>query len=157
MKRLIIIPVLLLLLLGCRCKQPAVQVPVKTLERKVTTLVPVAVPGDSTLLRAVFECDSLNNVILKQLDERKSKNMQSGFLFTNGKLNYKAETKPDTVYIPSDTIYLEKEIPVFKEIEKVEYRQTSWQVILGWIGKITLIMAVLWGGWKLIKRNLKTF
>lgn len=142
-------------LIGCKAKQPVISVPVKTVERKVTTLVPFYIPGDSALLRAVFECDSLNRVLLKGIKDAKGSNVETDFEFKDGALDYKAKFKPDTVYVPSDTVFTEKEIPVIVEVPKVEYRQTSWQSFLGWVGKITLIIAAIWGGWKIFKRKLK--
>jgi len=117
---------------------PVIQVPIKTVERKVTTLIPVFVPGDSAVLRAWFECDSLNRVLLKGIDEQKSKNMVSHFSFKDGILEYGAKTQPDTVYIPSDTIYMDKEIPVPVEVEKKVNVLTKFQSIRIWIGNIIL-------------------
>ena len=139
---------------GCRSKQSVIQVPVKTVERKVTTLVPVFVPGDSAVLRAWFECDSLNNVLLKGFDEQKSKNMSSDLAFADGMLEYGTKTQPDTVYLPSDTIYTEKEIPVPVEVEKEINVLTRWQTIRMRIGDFTLLILFAFAGWKLIKLYL---
>lgn len=117
--------------------------------------MPFYVQGDSALLRAVFECDSMYNVLLTEFNETKGGNTGSQIGFKDGVLDYRADFKPDTVWLPVDTIYTEKEIPVLVEVPKVEYRQTSWQVFLGWTGKIALLLIALWGGWKLIKRKLK--
>jgi hypothetical protein len=155
MKKIVFIAFLLLLLIGCKTRNAIIQVPIKTVERRVSTLVPIYIPGDSALLRAVFECDSLNNVLLKGISEQKGGNVGSTIGFKDGVLDYKADFKPDTVFIPSDTVYIEKDVPYFVEVPKIEYRQTSWQSFLVWIGKITLIIAAVWGGWKLIKRKLK--
>lgn len=144
-----------IVLISCKVKQPVIQVPIKTLERKITTLVPFYIQGDSALLRAVFECDSMNNVLLKGFKDSKGGNVNTDLNFKDGALDYRADFKPDTVYLPSDTIYTEKEIPVLVEVPKVEYRQTSWQIFLGWTGKIALLLIAFWGGWKLIKRKIK--
>ena len=146
------------LVTACRVpRETVIQPYVKTVERKVTTLVPIHVPGDSTLLRAVFECDSLNRVLLKDLAEVKGGKVGSAFGFKNGVLDYRADFKPDTAYLPSDTVFTEKEVPVQVEVEKVEYRQTAFQNFLSWTGGIALALFALWGGWKLLKRKLKTF
>lgn len=136
----------LLALSACKMHKPIVQVPVKTVERKVTTLVPVYIPGDSAIVSAYFECDSLNNVLLKEISEQKSKNIATKFNFSNGELNYSAETKPDTVYISSDTVYIEKEIPLEIEIPLVEYRQTKFQntfYIIGLIATAIFIVFII--------------
>lgn len=143
------------MLAGCRSTPPPIQVPVKTVERRVTTLVPVSVHGDSATLRALFECDSLRNVVLRDLSEQKSKNMQTGFDFKDGLLNYNAKTEPDTVWIPADTVYIEKDIPLVIKVPQTEYRQTEWQVFFSRVGQITLLIIALWGVWKLIKQKFK--
>lgn len=140
------------MLFGCKSKQPVIQVPVKTVERKVSTLVPVAIPGDSAMLRAVFECDSLNRLLIKDFNEVKGNKVSSEVGFKNGVLNYRAYFKPDTAYLPSDTIYTEKEIPIIVEVDKVQYRQTKFQIVFFYIGLITAIAAAVW---LIIK--LKTF
>ncbi len=144
MKKYLII-FLLLGLFGCKAKTPIIQVPIKTVEKKVTTLVPFYLPGDSATLTALFECDSMNNVLLKNFAEQKGKNMQSDISFKNGKLDYKAIVQNDTVYVPSDTIYASKEIPVYIEVPKVEYRQKWYHKLfynIGLWGSIIMLMYV---------------
>ncbi|BBD46667.1 Hypothetical protein PEIBARAKI_6660 [Petrimonas sp. IBARAKI] len=147
MKKIVFIA-FLLLLIGCKTKHPVIQVPVKTVERKVSTLVPIYIPGDSALLRTVFECDSLNNVLLKGISEQKGGNVGSTIRFKDGVMDYKADFKPDTVWLPSDTIYIEKDVPFLVKVPKVEYRQTKFQAIFFYIGLIT---AVALGVWLVIK------
>lgn len=147
MKKIVFIA-FLLLLIGCKTKHSVIQVPVKTVERKVSTLVPIYIPGDSALLRTVFECDSLNNVLLKGISEQKGGNVGSTIRFKDGVMDYKADFKPDTVWLPSDTIYIEKDVPFFVKVPKVEYRQTKFQAIFFYIGLIT---AVALGVWLVIK------
>lgn len=135
-------------LFGCKSKQPIINVPVKTFERKVTTLVPFYIQGDSALLRAVFECDSLNNVLLTGIKDSKGKNVETDLDFKDGVLDYRADFKPDTVYLPSDTIYTEKEVPLIVEVPKVEYRQTKAQRFFFYIG---LLATGIFAGWLITK------
>ncbi|SFL10069.1 hypothetical protein SAMN05216357_112127 [Porphyromonadaceae bacterium KH3CP3RA] len=64
--------------------------------------------------------------------------MASDFSFNDGVLEYGTKTQPDTVYIPSDTIYMDKEIPVPVEVEKKVNVLTKFQSIRIWIGNIIL-------------------
>ncbi|HBG39908.1 MAG TPA: hypothetical protein DDW85_00675 [Porphyromonadaceae bacterium] len=107
------------------------------------------------MLTAYFECDSLNNVLLKTVAEQKSKRVASDVGFKDGRLNYKATTDRDTVYLPSDTIYFDKEVPVPVEIEKEVNVLTKWQAIRIWIGNIVLIILFALAGWKVFKLYLK--
>lgn len=144
-KRHFIIVVAVLLIAGCKARQPVVTMPpAKHTERKTTQLIPLYIPADSAVLRAYFECDSLNNVLLKQLSENKSERMSSEVDFKNGQLNYKAKAQPDTVYLPSDSVFIEKEVPYPVEVDKIEYRQTRLQRILYIIGIIATTATVVW-------------
>ena len=79
----------------------------------VERLIPVTIPADSAWLYALMECDSLNNIVIKQLSESKTKNTQTSYTLTQtGKqalLNYTAQTRPDTVYLKEKTISTYKE------------------------------------------------
>jgi hypothetical protein len=68
-------------------------------------LTPVALPVDSSHIKALFECDSTNKVILKQLFEVKSKNINTTFSYKDGLLDYSIRTGGDTVYIPGRDFY----------------------------------------------------
>lgn len=102
------------------------------------TLVPFAVPGDSLTLRALLECDSLNNVLIRSFSEDKSKNMSSSFSLENGIFSLQAKTHPDTVYLKQ----LEKSKQLTKTItirtEKTKYVRDLfyWSGIAAWISLI---------------------
>lgn len=141
-------------LFGCQSKRPVIQVPVRTIERKVTTLIPVRVPGDSATLRAYFECDSLNNVLLKEISEHKSNNISTGHTFINGVLDYKAKTNPDTVWIPNDTIYKSEQVPIEVEVPVVEIKMSTFQHVFFIIGLIVSGLILIWLILKLQKVNI---
>lgn len=146
MWRALSILILVFALVACKAKQPTVTnaeiVSEKTIEKD--RLTPVAVPGEKSLLKALFECDSLNRVMLVNFSELKSKNMQSDFSFANGQLEYAAETQPDTVFIKSTdrwyyinkhikkTITITREVPV--EVNK-------WG-LLDWVGLLAIIAII---------------
>jgi len=99
---------ILVSLFSCRSKQAVSDVRNYS-EIKHDKLTAVSVPGDSSTLNALFRCDSLNNVLLVGFREEKSKNIQSSFDFKDNTFTYKAETKPDTVFLKStDTVIREK-------------------------------------------------
>ena len=114
------------------------QVPVKTVEREVTRLVPYRLPGDSVLMQAVFECDSANNVLMTSLQETKSK-LTTAFRFRGGVLDYRAMKPPDTVWVKSDSVIINREVPVIVEVPKIEYMQTRFQKVFFYIGLMTVV------------------
>lgn len=110
-------------------------------------LTPVSVPGDSSHIKALFRCDSLNNVLMVGLSEQKSKNMNSSFSFSNGELNYKAQTEPDTVWIKSTDRWLTKKLFRTLTITKTIVVNTPikhgflwWSGLLFWITLIAFIL-----------------
>lgn len=142
-------------LLGCKSSKPLIQVPIKTVERRVTTLVPFLIPGDSVVMQAYFECDSFNNVLLKELGEQKGRRMDTDFDFKDGKLNYKAELKPDTVYLKQDSVIIEKDVPVIVEVTVETNKLTSWQNFRIKLGDALIGLLVLFGVYSFIKQKFK--
>ena len=142
---------LLIWLTGCKAPQRVVEVPVKTIEREVTRLIPYRLPGDSVLMQAVFECDSANNVLMTSLEETKSK-LTTAFKFRGGVLDYRVMKPPDTVWLKSDSIIINREIPVIVEVSKVEYRQSRFQRIFFYLGLIMSAGGLTWLAGLITKR-----
>lgn len=141
-------------LLGCRSSKEITAVPVKTVERVTERLVPVEVPADSAILTALFYCDSLNRVRLAEIDELKSRRVSTDLRFDSGKLNYMARAAPDTVYLPSKTVELSREIALPVEVSKTIYRQTKLQTFFYYIGILATVLAAAWLGLKLKSGSL---
>lgn len=144
MKKLIFL-LLLLALASCRSTGKIVEIPVQTKIVVRERLVPVAIPADSSALTALFECDSLNQVQLKQLHDLKSKRVQTTTDFNQktGAFNYATKTTPDTVFLPAtdSLVYQDKPYPV--EVEKIVYEQTAVQKFLSIFGGIALLLLVI--------------
>jgi hypothetical protein len=104
----------------------------------------VIVRGDSTLLQAYFECDSANQVILKSLDEQKSKNSTSSVKFDSGKLSYKTSKSTDTIYSRRDTVYINKETAVPVKATEIQYKMTRVQAFFYTIGIVAICLALVW-------------
>lgn len=141
-----IVLAVVLLIAGCKsAKQPVYQLPpIKHIERTVTKLVPIFMPADSATIKAHFECDSLNNVLMREIGEVKSNRMASSFDFIDGLFRYNIKTKPDTVYLPSDSVFIENEVPYPVEVDKIIYQQTKWQRFFYLIGIIATTAIVVW-------------
>ena len=156
MKTYLIILFAVVLLVGCKIQQPSViEVPIQYKEKIVERLVPVNVPADSSAITALFECDSLNQVVLKQLDEEKTKRIQSAFNFNNGKLNYKTITEHDTVFVAVTDSTIYKEVPVKVEVPVITNKLTSWQTGQIHIGRLFLTILMAYGVYRFLKWKLK--
>jgi hypothetical protein len=107
--------------------------------------VTVEIPADSAVLSALLECDSLNNVRLVEIDELKSKRVESSFnLSTAGNkqssLNYVVRTVFDTVYISTKDSIIYQEVPLRVEIPVEVNRLTGWQSFQIWTGRIFMFL-----------------
>ena len=135
----------ILLLTGCKAHTKIVEVPVREVVTITETLEPVQLPGDSLVMEALFYCDSLNLVQLREISELKSKNMSSGFKFDRQKLEYKAKTEPALQYIPSTIIETTKEVPIYVDVPgPIEYRMHWYQRWLMWIGAVSTTSLAVW-------------
>lgn len=115
-------------------------------------LVPVYLSPDSALLVALFECDSTNRVVLRQVEEWKGKRMESDLSFQDGRLDYKAKADPDTVYLPSrdSLIYVPQYVEV--EVNRLTWEQEAWMRVGKVLSALTAGLLII----LLIKKRLKT-
>lgn len=140
MKTWHIVALSILLLTGCRAQNKIVEVPVRDVVTVTETLEPIQVPGDSLIMEALFYCDSMKQVQLREIHELKSKNMSSGFTFDKQKLKYNAKTEPALQYIPSTIIERATDVPIYIDVPgPIEYRIYWWQELLAWIGGVSII------------------
>jgi hypothetical protein len=146
-----IVGLVLFAAVSCKPKQQ-LTITTETLSVKKDKLTPVAVQGDSTKLKALFRCDSLNNVLMVSLSEMKSKNMNSNLSFVNGELNYNAQTKPDTVFIKStDTwYYVTRRITKTYTVTKNITVNIPDHGFIWWVGLITILAITAFAVFKLV-------
>lgn len=141
----LLLPLLMLTLLSCNTTKPLItEVPIQYKERIVDRLVPVKINEDSLKLRAQFECDSLNNVVLKGMAEQKSKGVNSQLTFSDGLLNYSVVTIHDTIFIAAKDSFIYKEVPVKVEVIKEVNKLTQWQIAQMWAGRILAGLLLAW-------------
>ena len=114
----------------------------------VEKLVEVQLPPDSATIRALLECDENGKVVLNWLDIANSKNAQAQLTIDSlGNLLAKMKTQPDTVYLPSKEVTVNKEVKVPYPVEK---ELTKWQKLCvnvgGWaIGIVIITILVVVG------------
>ena len=107
-------------------------------------LTPVALPVDSSHITALFECDSNFNVVLKELNEIKSNNIQSAFDWHDGFFDLKLKSGGDTVYIASTDFYwkINTKQTITKTIT-VEKKLSYWQSLCIALGKLFLMLLLI--------------
>ena len=138
MRKLSIIVLLIGLCFGsCKtAKLPIKEVPLQYREKIVERLVPVAAPADSANITALFECDSLNRVIMKSLDEQKSQNVKSRFSYNAGLLRYNFATAPTISFATVRDSIVYREVAVKVPVEVRINELTWWQKLWITIGKV---------------------
>lgn len=140
-------------LTGCRSIQQSSDSTSESTSFERETLIPIAVPSDSLTLRALFECDSLNNVLIKNISESKTNNVSTLIGFSNGILTYKATSKPDSVYARHKEKYsnLKTTFTINKQtIKKVYVYGFFW-----WTGFVFWIAAGAWLVYKLLRKIIE--
>lgn len=137
----------LVLIYSC---QTVKYVPVETKADSVVIekLVEVQIPPDSATIRALLECDENGKVVLNWLDIANSRNAQAQLTIDSlGNLLANMKTQPDTVYLPSKEVKVNKEEKVPYPVEK---ELTKWQKLCvnvgGWAIGIVIITILIVGG-----------
>ncbi|MGV8136504.1 MAG: hypothetical protein AB2L20_14945 [Mangrovibacterium sp.] len=125
MKTLLII--LLIALAGCKSRQLIQPVPVQYREVVKERIVAADLPSDSASIIALFECDSLNRVIMRELSEEKSKRIQSQYSFRDGVLMYRIQAIPGKAFVTVTDTFRTREIPIAVKVPVEVNRLTKWQ------------------------------
>lgn len=104
----------------------------------------VAIRADSSMLQALLACDSVGNVLLKQiLGYQAGNHLKPPAMNLNGNvMTVTAKVDSFAVYLALKDRYTEKkQIETIKETITVEVnRLTAWQKIRLWIANIALIL-----------------
>ena len=145
---IVLAPLMCLLVFFCSCRTKYVPVEGQKDSIVVEKLVEVQLPPDSATIRALLECDENGKVVLAWLDIVNSKNAQAQLTIDSlGNLLAKMKTQPDTVYLPSKEVTVNKEVQVPYPVEK---ELTKWQQFRmdfgGWAIGIVIITILIVGG-----------
>jgi len=142
---ILFVAVAMLLLHSCKSPETVIKyVPLQNDSIVIEKPVPVQLPADSASITALFECDSLNNVVLKDITQLKGRNLEllASYDALRGELKVLANQPADTVYLPGKETIIRQQIPI--EVEKPVYINElhSWQKFLIWTGAICLAIII---------------
>ena len=148
MKRTAIIAVIFFVLCSCWTTETATHSDIRT--EYIRTYVPYALPADSATATALLECTESGQVILSKLHIEASKNARMNLTIDSlNNLDVNAIVRRDTLYIPSDSVIITKDI-LHSAIEYREKELTRWQSFKQEIGGwafgfclVSIIIAVL--------------
>lgn len=137
------------LMTACKTPQPIVQTEVKEviIEREVRDTI-VTIAPDSASIKALLECDSAGNVLIKELKEAQGKNvaLQAQLKNTNKGTAIVIDCKQDSlervIALQNEKI---QELNNNKQTETIEVKYIpSFVKWLAWVGAGAILLAVLW-------------
>ena len=138
---------IMLAMFGCKTPQPIVQTEVKEVlvERTITDTI-VTIAPDSASIRALLECDSAGNVLIKELEEVQGKNVSLALALKNSQkgkpatlaIDCKQDSLEKVIALKDETI---KELSNNKQTETIEVKYipevVKW---FAWIGAAFLVL-----------------
>jgi hypothetical protein len=145
------------MLQGCKSPQPIVQTEVKevVVEREVRDTI-VTIAPDSASIKALLECDSAGNVLIRELQEAQGKNvkLQLSLEQASGNGVVTVECKQDSlervIALQNEKI---QELSNNKQVETVEVKYipdvVKW---FAWIGAGAILLLLIWVVLKVYKR-----
>ena len=121
----LLVVVLFSLLTSCRVRIRYIPIENSTDSIYIDRLIPYPLPTDSASIRALMECDENGKVILRWLDIANSKNVELKFKIDSlGQVIANMKVKPDTLYLPSKEILVDRKIEGPVEIER---KLSKWE------------------------------
>ena len=109
----LLIVALFSLFTSCRARIRYIPIGSSTDSIYIDKLIPYPMPADSASIRALMECDENGKVILRWLDIANSKNVELQFKIDSlGQVIANMKVKPDTIYLPSKEIIVDRKIEV---------------------------------------------
>ena len=150
----VVLTTMALIVFGCRAPQPIVQTEVKEVlvERTITDTI-VTIAPDSASIKALLECDSAGNVLIRELEEVQGKNVSLALALKNLKgkpttlsVDCKQDSLEKVIALKDETI---KELSNNKQTETIEVKYIpDFVKVFAWIGGgaclLVLIAIVLW-------------
>ncbi len=151
------VAMLVWMLQSCRTPQPIVQEKIVEVERVVTkTDTIVATEPDSASIQALLICDSVGNVLVKELEEAQGKNvaLQAQLKQTNKGTALVIDCKADSLQVLVDKYKEElSQVSDNKQVETIEVKYIpSFVKWLAWTGAASILLAILWIVLKVYRR-----
>lgn len=147
----VLVALFVVMIQSCKSPQPIVQTETKEVlvERTITDTI-VTIAPDSASIKALLECDSAGNVLIKELEEVHGKNVSLALALKNSQKGNPTTTiavdcKQDSLQILVDK-YKEELIQASKNLQEktieVKYIPpfVKW---LAWIGAASILLAIL--------------
>lgn len=139
--RFILILLLVTFITGCKIPQPVIEHTVTVTETETVRDTTVVTEPDTASLKALFECDSLNQVVMTELLIEKGRKLVPQVKFRDRLLEITMPVDSEAVYLSwKEKHRYEKETVTVTKIVKEKYKPPWYRKLLSWIGVIALIL-----------------
>ena len=140
--RISFIVILLFVLTGCKTSQPVIERTVTWTETLRDTVV--IVEPDFASVRALFECDSLNRVVMKELEIKRGQKVTPEVKWQYGVLEVSIPVDSQAVYLSwKERHGLTQETITITEISKVKEKPPWWMRGLSSLGGFALFLSII--------------
>jgi hypothetical protein len=137
----------LLILTGCASTPRLAQSDTATVITEVVRDSIVFAPADSAIIKAWFECDSLNHVIMTDLEAASGNKLTQSAIFDSGILIVKAHADSLAIYLrwkerhekTHTTNTVERLVPV----EKLVTKKPAWLMWLSGLGGGAIVFSII--------------
>lgn len=127
----------------------------------VQRLVPIPVPSDTSLLRALLRCNAEGRVAMQRLSAETTRNARLSFLLDSlGELSVETVVRHDTVYAKADSVFVNRDV-VREVVREVERKQTRWEAFIHrfgtaafWVTVGAVVCGLLYLAFRLFRRRL---
>ena len=93
----------------------------------VQRLVPIPMPSDTSLLRALLRCNAEGRVAMERLSIETTRNARLAFLLDSlGELQVETIVQHDTVWAKADSVFINRDV-VREVVREVERKPTRWE------------------------------
>ena len=127
----------------------------------VQRLVPVPVPPDTSLMRALLRCNAEGRIAMERLSIATTRNARLAFLLDSlGELRVETIVRHDTVWARADSVFLTRDV-VREVVREVERKKTHWEAFTErfgvgafWVCVGAAIFGLAWLALRLYRRRL---
>ena len=96
----------------------------------VQRLVPIPVPSDTSLLRALLRGNAEGRVAMERLSIETTRNARLAFLLDSlGELQVETVVRHDTVWAKADSVFINRDV-VHEVVREVERKPTRWEAFI---------------------------
>ncbi len=142
--RFLLILILVLFLTGCKTTQPVIERTVTVTETETLRDTTIVTEPDTASLKALFECDSLNQVVMTELEIEKGRKTTPQVKFRDRWLEVTVPVDSESVYFSwKENHKLETEQVTVTKIVTEKYKPPWYRKILSWFGLIALVVLLL--------------